>query len=233
MRASIPALIAVFAASPALAATLDVRGRLTDAQGQPENGACLLRFQLSNPRSDSRAAWTEALYVPVENGIFRVSLGKLNAIPPEALGDEFDLAVEPPKATGWQVMASPVARRAAPSAPEPARSFAAEPAAARSAEAAYPEPGRRSRDGGDETERLKARVAALERQLKPEIDAREGRPRVYEVQPGDTLQSVAGKLWGDPSRWAEIYNANAERIKRGGDLQPGQKLVLPALGRKP
>jgi hypothetical protein len=49
----------------------------------------------------------------------------------------------------------------------------------------------------------------------------------YIVKQGDTLQSIALRAWGDPDRWTEIYQANKERIKRGGAVTPGQILVIP------
>jgi hypothetical protein len=53
------------------------------------------------------------------------------------------------------------------------------------------------------------------------------RPGVYTVQTGDTLQSIAQKTLGDAGRWAEIFQANKDRIKRGGEVAPGQVLIVP------
>ncbi|MDT8288007.1 MAG: LysM peptidoglycan-binding domain-containing protein, partial [Elusimicrobiales bacterium] len=51
--------------------------------------------------------------------------------------------------------------------------------------------------------------------------------RAYEAQKGDTLQSIAEKVYGDASRWPEIYRANAASLGRGGEVKPGQVLVIP------
>ncbi|PPD46485.1 MAG: heavy metal transporter [Methylocystis sp.] len=57
----------------------------------------------------------------------------------------------------------------------------------------------------------------------PPADAR---PAIYAVQRGDTLQSVAKKIYGDPKRWRDIAAANPGLRK--GKLKPGRVLTLPA-----
>ena len=49
----------------------------------------------------------------------------------------------------------------------------------------------------------------------------------YVVQAEDTLRKIAGKAWGDESRWIEIYRANEGHIERGGDVEPGQIILIP------
>ncbi|MEW5906649.1 MAG: LysM peptidoglycan-binding domain-containing protein [Elusimicrobiota bacterium] len=92
-----------------------------------------------------------------------------------------------------------------------------------------------------ESESFKARVSGLEERLKtapkaaaPAPAARPAAPapapaarRTYEAQKGDTLQSIAEKVYGDASRWPEIYRANAASLGRGGEVKPGQVLVIP------
>lgn len=54
-------------------------------------------------------------------------------------------------------------------------------------------------------------------------------PRVYVVQPGDTLYDIARRELGKAVRWTELYELNREAI--GGrleDLAPGTQLRLPA-----
>ena len=48
----------------------------------------------------------------------------------------------------------------------------------------------------------------------------------YAVQRGDTLKSIAKKLYGDARRWRDIAAANP-RLRKG-KLKAGQKLNLPA-----
>jgi LysM repeat protein len=91
-----------------------------------------------------------------------------------------------------------------------------------------------------ESEAFKERVTGLEERLKtaPKPAAPAARPaapaapapatrRAYEAQKGDTLQSIAEKVYGDASRWPEIYRANAASLGRGGEVKPGQVLVIP------
>jgi len=54
-------------------------------------------------------------------------------------------------------------------------------------------------------------------------------PRVYVVQPGDTLYDIARRELGKAVRWTELYELNREAI--GGRLEdpaPGTQLRLPA-----
>ncbi len=52
--------------------------------------------------------------------------------------------------------------------------------------------------------------------------------RVYLVQEGDTLSSIARNELGKVSRWAEIYQLNRESLGKDFDyLTPGQKLLMP------
>jgi hypothetical protein len=54
------------------------------------------------------------------------------------------------------------------------------------------------------------------------------KPRIYVVEKGDTLFSIAGKLLGDGKRWPEIFNANKNVIGINPALiKPGMKLVIP------
>ena len=52
-------------------------------------------------------------------------------------------------------------------------------------------------------------------------------PRAYQVQEGETLQSIAEKFYDDSSKWMEIYKLNSDRIERGGTLTTGQVLLMP------
>ncbi|MDM7913996.1 MAG: LysM peptidoglycan-binding domain-containing protein [Candidatus Eisenbacteria bacterium] len=51
----------------------------------------------------------------------------------------------------------------------------------------------------------------------------------YIVKAGDTLQSIASAVYGDPGRWQDIYAVNKDQI--GGErtpLKPGTKLTIPS-----
>ena len=73
-------------------------------------------------------------------------------------------------------------------------------------------------------EALKARAAA-----KPAVKPAPAQPvrRNYVVKDGDTLESIAASVYGDSDRWPEIYRANSGSLGRGGEVKPGQVLVLP------
>jgi len=49
----------------------------------------------------------------------------------------------------------------------------------------------------------------------------------YQVQPGDTLKSIAQKLYGNAELWYDLYYLNRDRLGPMGHLFTGQILVLP------
>ncbi|NJN17917.1 MAG: LysM peptidoglycan-binding domain-containing protein [Oscillochloris sp.] len=52
--------------------------------------------------------------------------------------------------------------------------------------------------------------------------------RAYVVQPGDTLSSIALRVYGNAGRWSEIYRANSKLIGTFPNLiLPGTRLLLP------
>ncbi|MEW6040822.1 MAG: LysM peptidoglycan-binding domain-containing protein, partial [Elusimicrobiota bacterium] len=50
--------------------------------------------------------------------------------------------------------------------------------------------------------------------------------RTYKVERGETLSSIAQKLYGDSGKWIKIYEANKDKIVKG-IVKPGQKLIIP------
>lgn len=52
--------------------------------------------------------------------------------------------------------------------------------------------------------------------------------RVYHVRSGDTLWAIARSIYGDPSRWRRIYDANRDRIDAPALIRPGQQLFIPS-----
>jgi LysM repeat protein len=105
---------------------------------------------------------------------------------------------------------------------------------------------------GEELENMKGRIGQLKgqdllgerdstiRDLKTRVKELEGRNAEYRnraepkkpeikthlVQPGDTLQSIARRYYGDPNQWKKIYSANVDKIERGLPKQ-GSRLVIP------
>jgi nucleoid-associated protein YgaU len=51
----------------------------------------------------------------------------------------------------------------------------------------------------------------------------------YRVQPGDTLSSIAAKVYNDSRKWDKIYEANRNVLSSPQSLRQGQTLVIPAL----
>jgi nucleoid-associated protein YgaU len=54
-------------------------------------------------------------------------------------------------------------------------------------------------------------------------------PATYDVKPGDNLWLIAQRVYGDGSRWSELYAANKDTIGPDANLiLAGQQLVIPA-----
>ena len=52
--------------------------------------------------------------------------------------------------------------------------------------------------------------------------------RVYTVQRGDTLKTIAKRQYGRADMWTVIRTANAHLLSDPNNLEVGQKLILPA-----
>jgi LysM repeat protein len=65
-----------------------------------------------------------------------------------------------------------------------------------------------------------AQTAATEKKAAPA-------PKTYIVQDGDTLSTIAKKLWGASSRWKELYEANRDTMATPHALKIGQALRIP------
>lgn len=50
---------------------------------------------------------------------------------------------------------------------------------------------------------------------------------VYEARNGDTLRSIAKKLYGNPDKWYDLYTLNQDRLGPMGYVTPGQLIILP------
>jgi len=55
-------------------------------------------------------------------------------------------------------------------------------------------------------------------------------PDTYKVLPGDTLSRIARTVYGDSSKYKEIYGANLDKMKSENDLKAGQVITIPTLG---
>jgi nucleoid-associated protein YgaU len=52
-------------------------------------------------------------------------------------------------------------------------------------------------------------------------------PRTYTVQSGDTLSAISRRMYGTPSRWIDIYQANRDRLSSESALRVGQEIRIP------
>jgi nucleoid-associated protein YgaU len=50
---------------------------------------------------------------------------------------------------------------------------------------------------------------------------------LYKVKSGDSLSKISSRIYGDPSQWRKIYDANRDIIKNPDMIHPGQELVIP------
>jgi nucleoid-associated protein YgaU len=95
---------------------------------------------------------------------------------------------------------------------------------------AWGEETRRGSDG--ELGRKEVVVTLLERVDDPLFRAKQSgkastkRSRNYTVRKGDTLHSIASKLFGDASLWKELADLN--HLRSSGQLKVGMTLHLPA-----
>ncbi|MEO0794875.1 MAG: LysM peptidoglycan-binding domain-containing protein [Verrucomicrobiota bacterium] len=51
--------------------------------------------------------------------------------------------------------------------------------------------------------------------------------RTYEVVAGDTLTRISTKVYGEPSRFQDIFNANRDQLPNPNALRVGQRLKIP------
>lgn len=52
-------------------------------------------------------------------------------------------------------------------------------------------------------------------------------PETYTVQSGDTLSAISRRVYGTPSRWIDIYQANRDRLSSESALRVGQEIRIP------
>lgn len=52
-------------------------------------------------------------------------------------------------------------------------------------------------------------------------------PRSYVVESGDTLSKISLKVYGNPNRWNEIYQANRDQMANANSLKIGMTLKIP------
>ena len=61
---------------------------------------------------------------------------------------------------------------------------------------------------------------------RPNTQTSQGR-RIYTVQERDSLYKISRQMYGDPSRWRDILDANRGVLPSESQLQPGMRLIIP------
>lgn len=78
-----------------------------------------------------------------------------------------------------------------------------------------------------ELERLRSRVADLERERSAGQAAPSAQQRTYVVKAGDSLSLIAKRIYGDAMQWQRIYDANRSKISNPDLIHPGQEFIIP------
>lgn len=76
-------------------------------------------------------------------------------------------------------------------------------------------------------DKLKADLESQRRKASDMAAEAEAKPRIYVVEAGDNLSAIAKKVYGDASRWGEIFEANKATVKEPNLIRVGQELVIP------
>ncbi len=120
------------------------------------------------------------------------------------------------------------AREAADEAAKRAQEAQQKPGTSAAPRSSFDQPAKPATAGDDqsEVERLRARVADLERQ-QGAGQAAESKQRTYVVKPGDSLSLIAKRFYGDPMQWKRIYEANRGTISNPDLIHPDQEFIIP------
>ncbi|MFH2204090.1 MAG: LysM peptidoglycan-binding domain-containing protein [Elusimicrobiota bacterium] len=236
-------LIMLLAAVPADARSLlEMRGSLQDAAGNRMSGTYLLKVSLLDAVGGEKV-WEETRYVRTVDGSFAAVIGDKKPIPEQLRVKGYRLKFEPPAGTGWAVRlaaapnwkvgdaAPPPPPFEVPSVPPAPSNPSYEPAAVEPqvrAEERYDPPAQGERR---EIAEYKRRLEVLEQAVKHAGEPKRAVANLYVVQRSDTLRSIAQKLFGNSVHWIDIYRANSDRIRRGGELVPGQRLLIPKIAK--
>ena len=72
-------------------------------------------------------------------------------------------------------------------------------------------------------------ASSKKRRTTPRVASAEPSAQLYEVQRGDTLSSIAAKVYQDPNKWTVIYEANRKHLASPEQLRLGQTMIIPHL----
>jgi LysM repeat protein len=74
----------------------------------------------------------------------------------------------------------------------------------------------------------RASLEAWERRTASALPAADKVPATYRVRPGDSLSSIASRLYNDRAVWPVLYWRNHKRIHWADDIYAGEVLRVPA-----
>lgn len=210
---------------------LRMKGRFTDTQ-TPLTDTLPVHFSIWDTADGyGNLLWQDTQEVAVQNNNFQVVLGRGKALTPSVFsgGDrwvEIQIGSDSPMRPRHKI---------------PSRDLQAQVAAVRAVAAPPPPPPAPAVPVLTEAEKRELELQ-LE-QLKETPPAKPVKPVVkakpvvsngdgtlgptYEVKAGDTLKSIAVKLYGNSELWYDLYYLNRDRLGPMGHLFPGQTLVLP------
>jgi len=225
---------------------LRLQGRFTDSRETPLTDNLPVRFSVWDAADGyGNMLWQDIQTISVKENVFEVILGRTTPLPPSVFsgGDRWlemqisnDAPLRPRHKIPYQVIQAQVA------APVIVPEAAAPPAPA-------PLTPEEKRELELQIDRYKDQqpVAAPPPAPKPVVKAVPApRPKpaakvtapvegggwgnVYTVRDGDTLKSIAQKIYGNAELWYDLYYLNRDRLGPMGHLFPGQILVLPTPG---
>jgi len=224
---------------------LRLQGRFTDSQTAPLTDNLPVHFSIWDAEDGyGNLMWQDVQNVSIQNNRFQVVLGRLTPLPPSVFsgGDRWlemqvgnDAPLRPrhkiPSLLIQSQVAAPPPVTAPPVVPPPPAPLTADEK--RQLEIQI--------DNYKEKEEIPVEPVAPKPPVKPvhhphpkvpvqvaasEADGELG--NVYTVQAGDTLKSIAQKLYGKGDLWYDLYYLNRDRLGPMGHLFPGQILVLPS-----
>ena len=208
---------------------LRLQGRFTDSK-IPLTDKLPVRFSIWDSQDGyGNLLWADVQNVSVTNDTFQVVLGRAKPLTPSVFsgGDRWvelqigdDAPLQPRYKIPYQYIQAQVAAVQAAPAPvaPPPKSPTLSDQDKRELEQQI--------DKYKEAENEKPKPVKKKR-VAPSPDGSGSLGPVYEVQPGDTLKSIAQKLYGNAELWYDLYYLNRDHLGPMGHLFTGQILVLP------
>ena len=205
----------------------------------------LVHFSVwDNESGWGRKLWEETQTVDVRDSAFQVVLGRVNPLPSNLLAEgdrwlEMQIGDNPPLRPRRRIPGAnpppPQAPLSAPVVYTPPPPTYVPPAVPPPAPA--PSPVAVAAPMPEEEKSLEVQIDSYNRDAKPKkrrVAVHEAAPApsapsatTYVVRQGDTLRSIAKRLYGNAGAWYDLYYLNKDRLGPLGYVSPGQTLVLP------